>query len=486
MLGFRGVSKVFGELRAVDDVDLDIPAGAVTALLGENGAGKSTLMKLLYGVHQPDAGRIEIDGRTVSLPSPAAAIRQGIGMVFQHFTLLPALTVLENLLLSWPGTRWLPARSKEAVLGRLRQLAPDVRPETPVAELAVGERQLVELVRVLNMEARCVILDEPTSVLTPIETERFYQLVKPLAREGRAVILITHKMADVRACADRVVVMRRGRVVDAARAGERTLDDLVHKMVGESAANDGTPSAAPAEGSARLIVRDLCAGKARGIDFEVRAGEIFGVAGVAGNGQRDLAEALAGVTPVETGEASLDGKSILGQSAIDERVAYIPEQPRENAVAGALSATVNLALRRVRAMPAFPDWRKETAAASALMKRFDVRPPQPRVSADALSGGNLQKLVVARELSTEPRLVIACYPTMGLDLNATHAIHRDLLELASRGACVVWFSEELDELMRFAHRMAVMRGGRIAGVLAREAATRQELGRLMAGSREAA
>jgi simple sugar transport system ATP-binding protein len=485
MLAFRGVSKLFGELRAVDRVDLEISGGAVTALLGENGAGKSTLMKLLYGVHQPDTGHIEIENRTAWLPSPAQAIRQGIGMVFQHFTLLPALTVLENLLLSWPGTRWLPRRSKGAVLQRLRHLAPHIRPDARVADLTVGERQLVELVRVLNMDARCVILDEPTSVLTPIETERFFQLVKPLAREGRAVILITHKMADVRACAERIVVMRKGRVVDVAKADARTVDELVQKMVGDSSASDGRPSPAPPHAPARFFVHGLAAGKARDIGFELRAGEILGVAGVAGNGQRDLAEALAAVIRAEAGEATLDGSSILGKGATDPRVAYIPEQPRENAVAGALSSTINLALRRLRDMPAFPDWRKEQKEAAALMQRFDVRPPEPRLPPDALSGGNLQKLVVARELSAAPELVVACYPTMGLDLAATHAIHRELLDLAQRGSCIVWFSEELDELMVFAHRIAVMHGGRIAGVLAREAATRQQLGRLMAG-REAA
>ncbi|MBI2749620.1 MAG: ATP-binding cassette domain-containing protein [Burkholderiales bacterium] len=483
------MSKAFGEVRAVDGVDLEIRGGEVTALLGENGAGKSTLMKLLYGVYRPDAGTIEIDGRTVALTSPAAAISQGIGMVFQQFTLLPALSVLENLLLSWPRTRWILRRDQGGVLARLKALAPGLDPARRVADLAVGECQLVELVRVLNMDARCVILDEPTSVLTPMETERFYELVRPLARDGRAVVLITHKMADVAACADRVVVMRRGKVVDSSARAERTLDQLVHQMVGESQEADGVPSSAPAGTVAKLVVRKLSAGNAQEVDFELVAGEVFGIAGVAGNGQRALAEALAGVLKPRAGSANLLETSILwggGRESIDPRVAYIPEQPRENAVAAALPITINLALRRLRGMPAFPDWAYESGAARALLKRFDVRPPDPTMSAEALSGGNLQKLVVARELSRSPEVVIACYPTMGLDVAATHAVHRHLVGFAEQGACVIWFSEDLDELVLFAHRIAVMRGGRIVGVLPRDQASRHELGRMMAGSMERA
>jgi simple sugar transport system ATP-binding protein len=296
-------------------------------------------------------------------------------------------------------------------------------------------------------------------------------------------------MADVSACADRVVVMRRGKVVDASSRGERTMDQLVHEMIGEAQEADGVPSPAPQGKADKLAVRRLSAGNARQIDFELVAGEILGIAGVAGNGQRALAEALAGVLAPHEGEALLEGTSIVrgnGRESIDARVAYIPEQPRDNAVAGALPITINLALRRLLGMRAFPDWVQEEKAAQALMRRFDVRPPDPRLRTEVLSGGNLQKLVVARELSRSPELIVACYPTMGLDVAATHAIHRYLLDFADRGACIVWFSEDLDELMLFAHRIAVMRGGRIVGVLPREVASRHALGRLMAGSIEQA
>lgn len=485
MFRFRGVSKSFGAVRAVHGVDLDVRCGEVTALLGENGAGKSTLMKLLYGVHQPDAGHLEIDGRKTVLASPGMAIARGIGMVFQNFTLVPALSVLENLLLSWPKTRWLLLGNHAAVLERLAELAPGINPARRVAELAVGERQLVELVRVLNMNARCVILDEPTAVLTPAETEHLHRLIRSLARDDRAVVLITHKMADVAACADRVVVMRQGKVVDVAALSERSSEQLVRAMVGESQDMNGASLVAPGNGPTKLVVEGLSTENARDISLEIGAGEILGVAGVAGNGQRALAEALAGVVIPTAGDALLDGRSIArraGRAAADRRVAYIPEMPRENGVAEALSITVNLALRRLPGMRAFPAWTEEEERARTLLQRFDIRPPNPRLAAGALSGGNLQKLVLARELSESPEFVVACYPTMGLDVAAIHAVHRHLLALADRGACVIWFSEDLDELLALAHRIAVMREGRIVGVLRREAASRHDIGNLMSGS----
>jgi len=484
-----GVAKSFGTLRAVDGVDLELRAGEVTALLGENGAGKSTLMKLLYGVHQPDAGEIEIDGRRQVIASPRIAIARGIGMVFQNFTLFPALSVLENLLLSWPGAPWIALGKHAAVVERLAALAPGIDPARRVAELSVGQRQLVELARVLNTNARCIILDEPTAVLTPAETEHLYRLIRSLAADKHAIALITHKMADVAACADRVVVMRRGKVVDAAALAQRSVDQLVRAMVGESEDAYSPSPPAPASGPAKLVVDRLCAGNMRDVSFEIGRGEILGVAGVAGNGQQALAEALAGVVVPSAGTAMLDGRSIArraGHAPADARVAYVPELPRENGVAEALSVAINLALRRLSSMRAFPDWAQEEERALALMQRFDVRPPDPRRAAGSLSGGNLQKLVLARELAQSPGLVIACYPTMGLDVAATHAVHRHLHALADGGACVIWFSEDLDELIARAHRIAVMRGGRIAGVLAREAASRQALGNLMSGTTAAA
>ncbi len=491
LVTLSGVRKQFGAVVANDNVDLEIRAGQVLALLGENGAGKSTLMKVLYGFYHADAGEIRLDGRPVSFASPREAMARGIGMVFQQFSLVPALSVLENLLAAFPQAPWLQSRGRArvtAALGWLKRLAPTLDPARPVRDLAVGERQLVELAKVLNLNARVVILDEPTSVLTPAETERLYDFIRSLTAEGKAVVLITHKLADVAACADRVVVMRGGRVVDRAEASQRTALQLVSAMVGrERLASIEAP--AVVSGATPLlrvcgISASVQSAQIRDISFELAAGEILGVAGVSGNGQYALAEALAGLAPVSSGDIFLGDSSIASRGddgAIRDDVAYVPERPLDNAVVAHLDLGLNLALRQLRKLPVFPRRRDLASRAGALLARFDVRPPCPALPAGALSGGNLQKLVIARELSDTHRLVIASYPTMGLDVLAAQAVYRSLFEQAAAGACVVWISEDLDDLMSHAHRIAVIYGGALAGIVRRENASRQMIGRWMAG-----
>jgi ABC-type uncharacterized transport system ATPase subunit len=458
-----GVRKQFGAITANDNVDLEIRSGEVLALLGENGAGKSTLMKVLYGFYHADAGEIRIDGTPMRFASPREAMASGIGMVFQQFSLVPALSVLENLLAAFPDAPWLQRRGSarvNAALKWLRPLAPNLNPIRRVRELAVGERQLVELAKVLNLNGRVVILDEPTSVLTPGEAERLYGFIRSLAAEGKAVVLITHKLADVAACADRIVIMRGGRVVDRALASERTPEQLVGAMVGSEKLNSVEAPASARSALPVLQVRDLIAAaqgtQIRDVSFEVASGEILGIAGVSGNGQYALAEALAGLAPLAAGDV-------------------------DNAVVADLDLGLNLALRQVRKLTLFPRRRAMMARANALIARFDVRPPNATLPASALSGGNLQKLVVARELSDTHRLVVASYPTMGLDVLATQAVYRSLFAQARDGACIVWISEELDDLLAYAHRIAVMHGGRIVGIVRREDANRQMIGRWMAG-----
>jgi simple sugar transport system ATP-binding protein len=481
----EGLSKRYGDLVANDAVSLDIAKGEVLALLGENGAGKSTLMKLVYGFVTPDAGTILINGREVTIASPRDAMALGIGMVFQQFSLLPALSVIENLLIAWPHARaWRSAAEDAVVTQKLRALAPDIDPRTLVRNLAVGERQLVELAKVLNLDARLVILDEPTAVLTPTEAERLHRLVRGLADDGRTVVMITHKLADVRACADRVAIMRRSRMVDFAPVAARTDDMLVETMVGKAVERGGR-AAAHELGAPRLVLRGLtCSGAnpARDIDLEIRRGEILGIAGVAGNGQWALAETVAGLIPPAAGDVLVDGVPVARRrerAPFLSPVAYIPEEPIRNAVVGGLDLRTNLGLRRIATKEAMPS----ADAVRARLEAFDVRPPEPSRRAATLSGGNLQKLVAARELGEAPAAIVACYPTMGLDVQASAALFARLIEHATSGAAVLWIGEDLDDLLAIADRIAVIHDRRIVAVLDPGETNAAEIGRHMAGAR---
>jgi ABC-type uncharacterized transport system ATPase subunit len=480
-----GMCKRFGAVQASDGVDLLLRSGEVCALLGENGAGKSTLMKMLYGLITPDRGTISIDGAAVRIDSPRAARASGIGMLQQQFSLIDALSVSDNLVLGARGVPlWLGPRSRVRAVAerKLAELAPEIDPRRRVADLGPGEKQLVELSKVLSAGARLVILDEPTSLLARPEAERLWQRLRGLAGAGHGVVLITHKLEDVAVCADRAVVLRAGRVVLETREVKDS-DALVAAMMGGAlpAAPERLPHVNTDE---RLRVSGVSAAWAdqrlERISFTLSRGAILGVAGVTGNGQELLGRVLAGVQAPREGRLTLDGRPLAGPS--DTRVAYVPEQPMRHALARSLSLLVNLEALRVRRLPWWLSLSGLRAAAQRLLERFDVEPRELDRAAGTLSGGNAQKLVLARELSGRPDLVVVCFPSMGLDAAASRRLVGELVAQAERGAAVVWIGEDLDALLVHADQIAVLHRGQLSRPVPARGADKQQLGRWMAGA----
>jgi general nucleoside transport system ATP-binding protein len=497
LLELRGITKRFPGVVANDHVDFDLRSGEVHALLGENGAGKSTLMNILYGLYHPDEGEIRLNGKPVAIDSPRAAIDLGIGMVHQHFMLIPVMTVAENIVLAMEPHRG-PLLDEERADERVRDISERfglaVTPEVRVGEITVAQQQRVEILKALYRGAEVLILDEPTAVLTPQEAQELFAVIRSLREEGKSIIFISHKLGEVLEIADRVTVLRRGKTVETVQREGATEEGLARLMVGrEVLLRVEKPLTQP--GEQLLVVEDLHVLDARGLEavrgisLEVRAGEIVGIAGVDGNGQTELLDALTGLRHVAGGRVVVAGEDVTGAGArdcIDSGMGHIPEDRQVRGLVLDFSLAENIALYDYREEPVsrwgwlYP--RRMIARAKKLLQEFDVRGGGPQTPAASLSGGNQQKVVVAREVSRNPRVLVAAQPTRGLDVGAIEFVHRRLVQERDEGRAILLVSFELDEILSLSDRILVLYEGRIVAEYTPDV-SEEELGFAMTGGR---
>ena len=496
VLELRGITKQFPGVLANDHVDFELRRGEVHALLGENGAGKSTLMSILYGLYHPDEGEILIDGQPVKMNTPREAIDRGIGMVHQHFMLIPVMTVAENIVLAAEPTRGAVVLDLATARRRVEELAAafsfSIDAHAKIENISVGQQQRVEILKALYRRADILILDEPTAVLTPQEAHELFTILKNLVREGMSIIFISHKLNEVLEIADRVTVLRRGKKIETLPAAGATEQSLASLMVGRDVLLrvDKQP---PKPGDPLLevdevhVVDDRELPAVRGVSFRVHAGEIVGIAGVDGNGQTELIEALTGLRATASGRFSVAGRDLTGASThriLDDGVGHIPEDRQRRGLVLEFSLAENMALHDFDRQPNSRfGWLRPgrlVERARRLIKEFDVRGGGPQTPARALSGGNQQKVVVAREVAGDPRVLIAAQPTRGLDVGAIEFVHRRLVEERDEGRAVLLVSLELDEVLSLSDRILVMYEGEVVGEYGQDV-TEEELGVAMLG-----
>ena len=496
VIEMREITKVFGEFVANDKINLQLRKGEIHALLGENGAGKSTLMNMLAGLLEPTSGEIVVNGQVVKLDSPSKAASLGIGMVHQHFMLVEAFTVAENIILGSELTKngvLDIARATKEIMDLSERYGLAVDPSAKVADISVGAQQRVEILKTLYRGADILIFDEPTAVLTPSEIDELMAIMKNLVKEGKSIILITHKLDEIRAVSDRVTVIRRGKSIETVEILGATNADLAEMMVGRSVSFKTEKQAAQPK-EVVLSIKDLVVNENRGVpavknlSLDVRAGEIVGIAGIDGNGQSELIQAITGLRKIESGSIELKGRSISGlhpRQITEMSVGHVPEDRHRDGLVLDMMISENIALQTYYKEPlsknGILNYGNIISHAKKLMQEFDVRAASEIVPASALSGGNQQKAIIAREINRDPDLLIVSQPTRGLDVGAIEYIHKRLIEERDNGKAVLVVSFELDEILNVSDRIAVIHDGKIQGIVTPETTNKQELGVLMAG-----
>ncbi|MGT2784715.1 ABC transporter ATP-binding protein [Streptococcus merionis] len=496
VIEMRGITKKFGDFTANDNVNLNVRKGEIHALLGENGAGKSTLMNMLAGLLEPTSGEILINGKSVTIDSPSKASHLGIGMVHQHFMLVDAFTVAENIILGTETTKGGVIDLKQAIQ-EIRELSEryglSVDPTAKVADISVGAQQRVEILKTLYRGADLLIFDEPTAVLTPAEITELLDIMRTLVKEGKSIILITHKLDEIRAVADMVTVIRRGKWIQSVPVVGATNSDLAEWMVGRSVSFKTEKIAADPK-EVVLSIKDLVVDENRGVpavknlSLDVRAGEIVGIAGIDGNGQSELIQAITGLRKVKSGEIWIKGENIVGKSPrkiTEMQVSHVPEDRHRDGLVLDMTLAENFSLQTYYKEPisknGILNYSKINEKARQLMEEFDVRAASEVVPAKALSGGNQQKAIIAREVDRNPDLLIVSQPTRGLDVGAIEYIRKRLIAERDKGKAVLVVSFELDEILDVSDRIAVIHDGFIHGIVTPESTNKQELGVLMAG-----
>ncbi len=494
LVSMVNIVKRFPGVVANDHVNFDLMPGEIHALLGENGAGKTTLMNILYGIYKPDEGEIYVRGRKVKIRSPKDAMRLGIGMVHQHFLLVDRHTVAENLALGHSKSLINPL---DEIKAKIREFAEKyglkVDPDSYIWQLSAGEQQKVEIIKALYRGANILVLDEPTSILTPQESRELFSILKRMKEDGNGIAFITHKLAEVFEVADRVTVMRKGRVIGTLRTQETSKEELAKMMVGREViftikkrpAKMGGPVL---EVENLRVLGDRKQEAVRGITFQVRAGEILGIAGVAGNGQRELVQAIVGLRKVKSGTIRVMGIDVTNKSPreiAELGVGHIPEERLKYGIVPNLSVAENFILKSYYKPPLKKgfvlDYSKIEKIAEKLIEEYGIVAPTPNTPARLLSGGNMQKLIVARELWRKPKLIVALNPTFGLDVGATEYIRKILLEQRDEGAAILLVSGDLDEILQMSDRLAVMYNGQIMGIVRPEEVSVEEIGLMMSG-----